>query len=186
MRAIRAGAAVSCSRASARATGESAAWRRIGLLAFTATVWLGCSSGGGSGAGTAGTASGATDPTFSNVYVKVFLGGGCLQDPCHGSTASGNLLLRPRQVAYANLVGVVASGRCAASAEGGSDAGASCGCFASGLERVKKGDPEHSLIVLKLSGSPPCGAAMPKGAEPLAADALSLLESWIRAGAPEN
>jgi hypothetical protein len=120
------------------------------------------------------------------VYVRVFLGGGCLQDPCHGSTASGNLLLRPRQVAYSNLVGVVASGRCAASADGGSDAGASCGCFASGLERVKRGDPEHSLIVLKLSGSPPCGGPMPKNAEPLAADARSLLESWIRAGAPQN
>lgn len=171
------------SRASVRCFGASAVWRRIGMLGFTAAAWFGCSSGGGSGAG---TPSGPTDPTFSNVYVRVFLGGGCLQDPCHGFATSGNLLLRPRQAAYANLVGVVASGHCAASADGGSDAGASCGCFASGLERVKKGDPEHSLIVLKLSGSPPCGEPMPKGAEPLAADARSLLENWIRAGAPEN
>jgi hypothetical protein len=170
-------------RAGVRASGAAAAWRRIGMLAFTAAAWLGCSSGGGPGAG---TPSGATDPTFSNVYVKVLLGGGCLQDPCHGSTASGNLLLRPRQLAYANLVGAVASGRCTASADGGSDSGARCGCFASGLERVKKGDPEHSLIVLKLSGHPPCGDPMPKGAEPLAANARNLLESWIRAGAPDN
>ncbi|HEX7672299.1 MAG TPA: hypothetical protein VF395_22035 [Polyangiaceae bacterium] len=173
----------SVSRTGVRFFGARAVWRRIGVLAFTAAAWFGCGSGGGPGAG---SAPGGTDPTFSNVYVKVFLGGGCLQDPCHGSTASGDLLLRPRQVAYASLVGVVASGSCAASADGGSDAGASCGCFASGLERVKRGDPEHSLIVLKLSGSPPCGESMPKGAEPLAADAQSLLESWIRAGAPEN
>src|SRR5882724_8868460 len=120
------------SRTAVRRFGAGAGWRRIGMLAFTAAAWFGCGGGGGS---SAGSASGPTDPTFSNVYVKVLLGGGCLQDPCHGSTASGNLLLRPRQVAYASLVGVDASGHCEASADGGSDAGAACGCFASGLER---------------------------------------------------
>jgi hypothetical protein len=171
-------------RADGKRFGGRTVWRRMGMLAFAAGAWFGCSSGGASSAGSPPGA--ATDPTFSNVYLKVLLGGGCLQDPCHGERPSGNLLLRPRQVAYASLVGVLASGHCDAPADGGADASASCGCFASGLERVKKGDPAHSLIALKVSGSPPCGVAMPKGAEPLATEAQSLLESWIRAGAPDN
>jgi len=159
--------------------------RRQAVMFAAGALSLACSTGNGPDGGAA--EPGTVPPTFSNVYVKVFLGGGCLQDPCHGSSvAAGNLMLRPRAVAYANLVDVDASGHCTSVEDGGTDASATCGCFASGLKRVKKGDPEHSLIVLKLSGNAPCGAPMPKNADPIAEDALSLLKSWIRAGAPDD
>lgn len=155
------------------------------LFAAGGALSLACNTGNAGGAGAVGE-PGTVPPTFSNVYLKVFLGGGCLQDPCHGSEAAGNMSLRPRATAYANLVGVDASGHCGPVGDGGTDANAPCGCFASGLERVKKGDPEHSLIVLKLSGSAPCGDPMPRNADPIAEDVQSLLKSWIRAGAPDD
>jgi uncharacterized membrane protein len=56
-------------------------------------------------------------------------------------------------------------------------------CRASGLVRVKPGDPEHSLMYLKLT-MPPCGSKMPPAAFSQATEEqVDLVRQWIMDGA---
>lgn len=48
---------------------------------------------------------------------------------------------------------------------------------------VVPGDPDHSLLVLKVAGQPPCGNRMPLGGQVLDATQIHLIRSWIAAGA---
>ncbi len=72
--------------------------------------------------------------------------------------------------AYANLVGVKSP--------------------ATGLVRVDPGKPDSSYLIMKLEGTQlnkgGTGVRMPFGAEPLPADTIALIRSWIKAGAPNN
>jgi hypothetical protein len=77
--------------------------------------------------------------------------------------------------AYAVLVGVPAAGE---------------DCAPSGLMRIAPGDPEMSLLYLKVRAkreatAAPCGDPMPQGERPPITEAeLEAIEGWILAGAP--
>jgi hypothetical protein len=111
------------------------------------------------------------DPSFTEVYDKVLSPYGCAESYCHYLT-SGPTALGPVHNAYLHLVDVV-------STEQG------CG----GMTLVAPGDPEQSLLYLKVSmDQPPCGNRMPNlGAQgkPLDPALVDLIRTWIAAGAPE-
>lgn len=118
-------------------------------------------------------------PTFANVYAAV-IAKSCIDAQCHGSSAQGKLGMNGGIGAYSSLVNTPAQGICP-----GPDGSTmnSCACGESGLTRVIPGDPDHSLLMMKLSGNPPCGDRMPPNAEPLPQELQDLVKNWILAGA---
>lgn len=131
----------------------------------------------GAGAGAAGTSaagSGAAAGDKSSFEKDVFdkvIRVRC--GNCHNDAPSfGGLAFFPgAATAYGNLVNVPA----------GSEA--TYQCRSSGLMRVKPGDPEHSLIYLKLT-MPPCGSKMPPAAFGTVTDEqVGLVRKWIMDGA---
>lgn len=115
----------------------------------------------------------AFDPVWSAIYPRV-IGPTCATAiGCHGlEPRSAGLDMSSETAAYDSLVGVAASTDVAA--------GALCGmAFAT---RVVPGEPDLSLIVQKLEGSPPCGDPMPVG-PPLSSNAIEAIRAWIAAGA---
>jgi hypothetical protein len=154
---------------------------RIGS-AVMASLLVGACAGGGDGPGA--PASPGTDPdpaqpgceesfagTFDAIQSVVFERRGCMQDACHGASASGGLDLRP-EVAYRNLLNVPAVG--------------------GDMLRVEPGETSGSLLYRKLAeGTNPGsfaipGAPMPSGLPPLSAAELELVRLWVYAGAPEE
>lgn len=120
----------------------------------------GVSGGGGGGSGGSGGAPPAA-PTFAEVYNDVLHAHGCAGSYCHAGEGA--------QATYSDLVGKPATGM---------------GC--EGQVLVVPGDPEHSLVYLKVTMTqPPCGKQMPMGGAPLPADQVEMLRAWIAAGAPE-
>jgi hypothetical protein len=112
------------------------------------------------------------DPTFASIRDEVLTPRCAVV--CHGAIEPpGHLDLETDP--YQALVGVEAMGRM---------------CSTSGLVRIEPGDPDHSLLFLKISAKaehtdPPCGEGMPQGArDPLDADTIAAIEQWIRDGAP--
>jgi len=83
---------------------------------------------------------------------------------CHGAAGNGNLDLRPG-LAWDNLIGVASSGYAEV--------------------RVDPGNPEESLLYLKLTGAAGAGPRMPAGGA-LEAAAIESFRVWIQAGAPDN
>ena len=61
-------------------------------------------------------------------------------------------------------------------------AGSHCG---TGWRLIVPYDPDASLLLQKLSATPPCGDRMPLGGSALSADDLALVELWIGHGALE-
>ncbi|MDD9971050.1 MAG: hypothetical protein OXR73_32735, partial [Myxococcales bacterium] len=62
---------------------------------------------------------------------------------------------------------------------------AACGSYEG--SRVTAGDPDTSLLMEKLEEAmPSCGGQMPPGGEPLPAEEIERIRSWIAAGAPNN
>jgi hypothetical protein len=127
-------------------------------------------AGSNAAAGSGGAADGKV--SFNEVYEKV-LRVRC--GSCHNDAPSfGGLAMFPGgpAVAYGNLVDVPA---------GHED---TFKCKDSGLLRVKQGDPEQSLIYLKVT-APPCGKMMPSGGlgGVVTAEQVSLLRQWIMDGA---
>ncbi|MEY2936086.1 MAG: hypothetical protein RL033_6835, partial [Pseudomonadota bacterium] len=55
-----------------------------------------------------------------------------------------------------------------------------------GRDLVVPGDPEQSLLLLKVAGLPPCGNRMPLGGKVLTASQIRLIRSWIAAGANDD
>lgn len=155
---------------------------------FVAATMLACgSSGGDDNVKSDGPDAASTDPTFTRVFSEVITNTNCSGPLCHMSTAVGGFMLGPKDTLYNELVGQPASGpKCgpgtASSTDGGaSDAGAGDAAATSYI-RVIAGDPDHSLLYLKLAGSPPCGDAMPVGR--MLSDAqITLVHDWIQAGA---
>jgi hypothetical protein len=56
----------------------------------------------------------------------------------------------------------------------------------SGRDLVVPGDPDNSLLVLKVAGPPPCGNRMPLGGKTLSAAQISMVRSWVAAGAKDD
>jgi hypothetical protein len=116
---------------------------------------------------------GGDDPdpavTFAEISQEVVTTTTCGGPFCHGTTAGGFVMGTP-SATYAALVDQPASG-----AE----------CADSGLKRVVPGDPDASLLYLKLAGNPPCGDEMPPG-NPLSSDKVDLVRRWIEGGAVEE
>jgi hypothetical protein len=125
-----------------------------------------------------GEDSDTCDGTFGVITRKIFEATGCTGNVCHTTpgldTPAGALDLT-RAHAYRDLVDVRADLS-----------------LDPPLYRVQPGDPDHSLLYLKLAAkaSPeklPAGggAPMPLGLPALPADQLLLVQLWIQAGAPE-
>jgi hypothetical protein len=115
--------------------------------------------------------------TFTDIYAVMFpLGTHGQCNYCHSVPANeisnGRLGMgETRAEAYAALVG-----RGSMSAR----------CGGGGARLVVPGDPNASLLYLKLSAAPACGDRMPQGASPLTAAQVEMVRSWIAAGAPND
>jgi uncharacterized membrane protein len=127
------------------------------------------SGSGGASAGAAAAASGKL--SFANdVFPKVIR---VKCGACHNDAPSfGGLALFPAaETAHANLVGVPSGKK-----EGYL-------CAGSELNRVQPGEPEKSLIYLKLT-NPPCGGKMPPAAfGTTTPEQVELVRQWIADGA---
>jgi hypothetical protein len=110
-------------------------------------------------------------PTYSAIWDEI-LSPTCALPFCHGG--SGDYLqLSSKEIGYSSLVGARAAGP---------------DCGATGLLRVDPGDPDASLLYLKVT-SPPCGSKMPieYGApEYLDSRQTTQIHDWIVAGAHNN
>jgi hypothetical protein len=107
-------------------------------------------------------------PTFDAVYREVLEPSGCTTTMCHG--AGGMLSLQDRDTSHGNLVDADAEGDL---------------CASSGLARVVPGDPDESLLYLKLLEDPPCGVRMPVGGA-LDQEQIDQVREWISRGANDD
>jgi hypothetical protein len=130
------------------------------------------------GLGATSCGSSAPEPaaaTFTQVYSALFPLGTMAQcDYCHDrpprQNSNGNLDMGHDQAtAYTALVSKASMS-------------STCG---GGMQLVVPGSPDMSLLYMKLSG-PPCGDRMPQGGDPITADQLAMVKSWIAAGAANN
>jgi hypothetical protein len=110
-------------------------------------------------------------PTFSSVYQEVLVPN-CALPFCHAGTGD-YLELADMQIGYASLVNAPAQGP---------------GCAETGLKRVDPGNPDASLLVLKVT-TPPCGAKMPRSygsSMSLDPAAIQQIRDWITLGAKND
>lgn len=137
----------------------------------------GAMSGGTGAAGSAGMPAFVPgSATFSAIYAEIMVAKGCTGSPlCHAGPGGG-LTLSQRAAAYTGLVDVAAMGVTLTPPH----------CRDSGLKRVVPGAPEQSLLFLKVSGSPPCGQAMPPNPPLLDPADVQRIRDWIMAGAPND
>jgi len=133
---------------------------------------------GGGGAGGMGATGPTYAPTFSAIYKEVLtngMTGNCSAGFCHGAapspTGNGNLLITfaDKQGAYDGLVNHVSTG----------------GTMCEGRTLVVPGDSANSLVIQKLSATPPCGLRMPIGV-PLSDAHVAQITQWIDLGAPND
>ncbi|HKP62195.1 MAG TPA: hypothetical protein VJV78_35930 [Polyangiales bacterium] len=128
--------------------------------------------GGGSGGGSGGasTAPPMDDgtPTFTNLYNVVFWS--CTNPSCHGGGLAG-LNFATKDAAWATLVGKPANPMYE--------------CAKLGKQRVVPGEPDNSLLYLKLDINAPCGQQMPPGGS-LSDAALKRVRDWIMNGAKND
>jgi hypothetical protein len=125
----------------------------------------------GSAAGQSGGGAAGGKLSFATDVYDAVIRARCAA--CHSDAPSfGGLAFFPgAAMAYASLVAVPA---------GPAEANL---CRDSGLLRVQPGDPERSLLFLKLT-QPPCGSKMPPAVYPQATEAqVSLVRQWIADGA---
>ena len=142
--------------------------RKSFVDAISATVFAAAIGGCGSDHRAAAPAHG-----FGPVYATV-IGPRCL--PCHATDVGaidGHLDMSTEQQAYANLVGVKASG-------------VSCGM--SGLTRVVAGSAQTSLLFGKVESplamtAAFCGDTMPDDGTTLTRTDVTLIQNWIDDGA---
>jgi len=127
------------------------------------------STAAGSGSHAADSGARAAGPrSFTQLYANTFAS--CKVDFCHGSGRAG-LDMSSRDAAYRTLVDRPSS----PTAE----------CATLGKKRVLPGDPDESLLYLKLDINAPCGQQMPPGGA-VSDDARQLVRDWIAAGAPDD
>jgi hypothetical protein len=122
---------------------------------------------GGAGTSAAGSAGGPPpEPgSFSDLYQNSFKQ--CRNPNCHGKGAVG-LNMGTEDEAFATLIDVppAPNGK----------------CVELGKVRVKPGDPENSLLYLKLDINSPCGQQMPPGGSNPPAF-IEKVRKWIADGA---
>ncbi len=151
-------------------------------LASAAAACSSSSSPAGSPDGGGNADGGGGKATFTSVYNDVMVPHGC--NSHHIATGPDNFLdMSSQATAYKNLVGVAASGPLVPPGK--------TACKGSGLERVKAGDAQHSLLYLKVaSASPPCGSQMPYGCPTgfscLSSSEAQTIADWINAGAKND
>lgn len=146
------------------------------MAGMSATGGMGATGGMSGMAGAAGMgATGA--PTWNAIFTEIIVAKGCNGGAfCHAGMAGGSLIMNDPDSAHAALVGVPAMGRnlVAGPPE----------CNVSGLTRVVAGNPDMSLFVQKIEGSPACGTAMPPPPAPLLSAAeITQIRTWIMNGA---
>lgn len=127
-------------------------------------------------AGADGAAIDAGTPTFTAIYSGIITPS-CLS--CHGQPPpiESNLLMRTQHEAYTNLVNVVAAGDACSipPADGGP------------LPiRVVPGDATDSLLYQKITNTQHCGSGMPLDSDPLDANKILAIKTWINQGAMDN
>ena len=115
------------------------------------------------------TPTGNAAATLATIQATIF-NTTCTDQFCHiGPAPAGNLIL-VAGMSHDQLVGMSPSNPAAQQA---------------GLLRVKAGDPDHSFLIIKLTGpSLAEGSPMPLGKQPLTPAQLQLIRDWIAAGAP--
>lgn len=103
--------------------------------------------------------------TFDRIGKQVFVQS-CALSGCHDSESHAGELILLSGSAYGNLVGVTP------------DNSAAAGDM---LDRVTPGDPDTSLLYLKLTGDLPAGygTSMPYGQGPIDADLIEIIRLWI-------
>ena len=122
-----------------------------------------------------GCGSAGPPATFTEIYPLIFpreVKAQC--NFCHALPANdiSNGLLSmgtDQATAYAALVGVKSTS-------------SKCG----GRTLVTPSQPDASLFYQKLGASPPCGGHMPLGGDPLTAEQLDMVKTWIEAGAKND
>lgn len=118
------------------------------------------------------TASSTSEPTvtLAQIQATVFTPI-CATMFCHSAaTHLANLVLEDGQ-SFASLVNVAPDNQTARN---------------DGLLRVRPGDPDHSLLVIKVEGPPPgsdLGSQMPFTGQPLDATQKQLIRDWVAQGA---
>jgi hypothetical protein len=135
------------------------------LLALVACAACAAAEGPATDAGVART----IEPTYEAIEAKVFLAS-CATSSCHSSTGrAGGLDLS--KDGWEALVGVEPKNAAAKAA---------------GLKLVVPGKPEQSFLYVKVSQqglAAGMGQRMPNVGDPLGADAVWAIETWIRNGA---
>ena len=108
----------------------------------------------------------ADAPAYATAAVQDVFVNNCGGSGCHSSTFVSNNLHLDAAQAYDDLVGVRA--------------------FVGPLLRVKPGEPDSSLVYLKvaLDAPPGGGQRMPQGRPKLSPSEIAGLRAWIEAGAP--
>jgi hypothetical protein len=118
------------------------------------------------------------DPTFTNVMKQVINELNCGGPLCH-STAAGGFQLGPKDALHAALVDQPASGaKCRLPLDAGPGAPA--------LILVIAGNPDESLLFMKLTARQPCGDTMPATAKTLKREQIDLVREWIADGAKND
>jgi hypothetical protein len=137
------------------------------------------------GAGAPGAPSGPAESTFGAVYAAIERAG-CKSSFCHGAGA-GQLTLSTRDIAYDELLGANGMGALALGTNPGPAPENKPACAGTGVRRVTPGQPEMSLLYLKLADQSPCGDRMPlTGSAPelqFTPAELSTVNTWIMRGA---
>lgn len=140
--------------------------RRIGASLVIAALALAC--------GSSGSPSPAETGTWSAIYPAIFPQTTKAQCSfCHSlppnEKSNGKLSVgTDKDSAYAALVGT-----------------SSVSLKCSGRSLVVPGNPDESLLLLKVT-TPPCGDHMPLGGDPLTGEQVEMIRSWIAAGAKDD
>lgn len=126
-------------------------------------------------------AAGASEPveSFKAIYAEI-LAPKCATSFCHVATNRAGLNMTSASLAYMRLVNVKA---------GELERDPYALCKESGLTRVVPGDPDASLLILKLAppaSGVPCGKVMPENQKALPETELTRIRRWIAQGAANN
>jgi len=145
---------------------------RLGAASGSPTAGAPAAGSGSAGRPAAGGGAPAPAATFSSIYRDI-LATRCAGPVCHGGSSAGGSL---------NVTGATASaarGTLIGRAASGSE------CASSGLPLVTPGQPDKSLLYLKLTDMPQCGSRMPPTGGLSAAD-VERVRAWIANGAADD
>jgi hypothetical protein len=156
-----------------------------GMTAGTGGTGSGGMGSGGTGSGGTGSGGmGATfvpgSPTFSAIFAEIITGTGCNGGTlCHAGTV-GLLTMNDKMATYTALVNVKAMGQ---NLPVGGKLPDVPNCKDVDITRVVPMDPDNSLLMKKISGTPPCGTPMPPSGGMLEAAKIEQIRTWIMNGA---